>query len=175
MTGVDGEVPASRVQQYWWLHDARWYQEVAKRFGFDAANEINKVAVQFVAFRVAQVVARSLTTPVGDLSWDEVVEAIKRCPEQMWGPEFVDYIYDKTAPGVLTTHLTRNFAITMSRQAGTLDTYQCPCLELRCAWHRGLGLTVKRDQILGCMKDGADACTYRATFGGFESEDTVPG
>lgn len=58
----------------------------------------------------------------------------------------------------------------MSRQAGTLDTYQCPCLELRSAWHRGLGLTVERDEILGCLKDGADACTYRATFSCFKPE-----
>ncbi|MFC5718953.1 hypothetical protein ACFP1Z_02000 [Streptomyces gamaensis] len=157
----------SRTQQYWWLHDARWYQEVAKRFGFDAANEINKEAIAFVARRIAQNVAKAQGVPVRDMTWDQVVEIIKRCPEEMWPPQFVDYRYDASTPGELTTSLERNFALTMSRTAGTLDTYQCPCLELRAAWHEGLGLDVESDSIEGCLKDGADACTYKARFRGY--------
>lgn len=158
---------APRAQQHWWLHDARWYQEVAKRYGFEAANEINQEALAFVAYRVAQSLARSLPRPVAELSWDEAQEVIKAIPPQMWPPEFVGYVYESPAPGELTTKLVRNFALTMSRRAGTLDTYQCPCPKLRAAWHRGLGLEVAEDRIDGCLKDGADACTYRTSYRGF--------
>jgi hypothetical protein len=178
---VEGETPArpaepsaEQVQQFWWLHDARWYQEVGRRFGFDVANEINKEVLAFVAYRVARSVARSFETPVAEMSWDDVLKAIKLIPQQMWPPEFVAYIYEDTAPGELTTKLIRNFAITMSRRAGTLDTYACPCVELRSAWHRGLGLDVAEDRIETCMKDGADACTYRASYRGFGSGDDAP-
>lgn len=162
-------LPPSKVQQYWWLHDARWYQEVARRFGFEAANEINKAAISFVARRVARNIAKALPTPIEELNWDEVVEIVKLCPEHMWPAEFVDYTYDSHIPGELTTRLNRNFALTMSRQAGTLNTYVCPCMELRAAWHEGLGLEVERDCIVGCLKDGADACTYQTKFNGFET------
>ncbi|MDR3035830.1 MAG: hypothetical protein LBV78_22500, partial [Kitasatospora sp.] len=45
--------PAPPAHQFWWLHDARWYQGVLKRFGQDAANEINAEAIRFVARRAA--------------------------------------------------------------------------------------------------------------------------
>lgn len=167
--GPGPDPTAAQVQQLWWFHDAQWYQEVAKRFGSEAANEINIKALTSVAYRVARSIARSLDMPVTEMNWDDALVAIKRCPQQMWPPGFVAYIYDDPAPGELTTMLTKNFAVTMSRRAGTLETYQCPCLELRAAWHSGFGLDVAEDRIEGCMKDGADACTYRTSFRGFGS------
>ena len=46
------------VYRSWWLHDARWYQGVAKRFGPAVANEINAEALRFVATSVGRKVAR---------------------------------------------------------------------------------------------------------------------
>ncbi|MEU2515905.1 hypothetical protein ABZ582_28450, partial [Streptomyces syringium] len=40
------------LRQFWWLHDARWYQGVKKRFGQEVANEINAEALRFVGRRV---------------------------------------------------------------------------------------------------------------------------
>jgi hypothetical protein len=49
-----------RLQRLWWLHDALWYQGVAKRFGFRIANEINQEAIRPVAKRAMRTVLADL-------------------------------------------------------------------------------------------------------------------
>ena len=63
----DGDALADRLRQSWWLHDARWYQGVAGRFGQAAANEINAEAMRFVARRIAAGYARDHGLRPGDV------------------------------------------------------------------------------------------------------------
>jgi hypothetical protein len=40
-----------QIYRYWWLHDGAWYQNVARRFGFEVANELNKECLRYMAQR----------------------------------------------------------------------------------------------------------------------------
>ena len=60
------------VYRKWWAHDAHWYQGVAKRFGQQAANEINAEALRQVAVQVGNSVGRQ----AGDLTADGGIDAV---------------------------------------------------------------------------------------------------
>lgn len=158
------------LYQWWWLHDARWYQEVAKRYGFDAANELNRTALQFVAIRVGRSVAKTLPRPTAELEWSEAVAAFGRCSRSMWPEESSKFTCVPTGPGEFETNVTYNFALVMLQRAGTLDKYDCPCLALRRGWFTGLGLDAVDDQVVQCMRTGGSACTYRSKVKGFLPE-----
>ncbi len=38
-----------QVYRFWWLHDGAWYRNVAGRFGFEVANELNGRHTFYVA------------------------------------------------------------------------------------------------------------------------------
>ncbi|TDB81872.1 L-2-amino-thiazoline-4-carboxylic acid hydrolase [Micromonospora sp. KC721] len=161
----------NQLFQWWWLHDARWYQEVAARFGFEAANEINAKALKFVSARVARSVAQGLGKPVDELEWLDVVDAFARCPTLMWPPELVDFDCEPTGPGEFVVHSRRNFALSMLRRAGTLEHYQCPCLRMREGWFEGLGLRPVENRVEQCMREGASCCTFVARVDGYGAEE----
>lgn len=170
----DPDFPA-QLQQWWWLHDARWYQGVARRFGFDAANEINAEALRFVAERIGRHVARTLGRPVQELTWEEALAAFEQCPDLMWPSHAEDRTVTSTGPGEFEVQVHRNYALAMLRRAGSLEHYACPCLELRAGWFEGLGLDVAENRVVACLKDGGSACTYRARVRGFGGEPAGAG
>jgi hypothetical protein len=157
----------TQVYQWWWLHDGRWYQEVAQRFGFDAANEINKSALRFLAARVAKGVLKSLDKPIEQMEWPEVVEVFCRGARLMWPGDALDFSYTVTGPGTFQVDIVRNFALDMLQRAGTLDKYDCPCLSLREGWFEGLGLQPLENRVEQCMCRGGSACTFYGKVAGF--------
>jgi hypothetical protein len=156
------EPTTSETYQWWWLHDARWYQGVAARFGQEVANEINAEAIRFVARRVAKHVARTCGRPVDELDFDEIVTLFETCPRSMWPEEFVRFDREVTGENEFVVDITKNFALDMLRSAGALDGYSCPCLQMREGWFEGLGLTATENRIESCQKDGAPTCRYFA-------------
>ena len=58
MTAAEPRPRTMDVYRQWWLHDARWYQGVAKRFGQEVANEINAEAIRYVATHVGKQILR---------------------------------------------------------------------------------------------------------------------
>lgn len=163
------------LYQWWWLHDAQWYQGVLRRFGPEAANEINAEALRFVAQRVARAVAKKLRAPVAELDWDEVVAAFGACPDQMWPAGLVEYTYQVTAPGEFEVTIEKSFTFSMLRRAGSLQTYECPCLDMRAGWFEGLGLQPERNEITRCILKGARNCHLVARVSGYaEGTDQVP-
>jgi hypothetical protein len=159
----------AQLYQWWWLHDGRWYQEVANRFGYDAANDLNRLAGSFVAARVGKLVARSLGRPIHELSWPEAVEAFDACPALMWPAELMDAETSILGPGRFESRITRNFSLQMLERAGTLQHYDCPCLQVREGWFKGLGLELREQRRSECLRTGGSACTITADVAGFEA------
>lgn len=155
-----------RLYRWWWTHDAHWYQAVARRFGFDAANEMNKEALKFVAERVGRSVARRLGKPTEELNLREAVEAFGDCCSLMWPETFIQFDHVITGPDSFEFNIRRNFALEMLRRAGTLENYECPCLPLREGWFKGLGLKHEVNERVQCVLDGCDFCTLRASLPG---------
>ncbi|MFE4637500.1 L-2-amino-thiazoline-4-carboxylic acid hydrolase [Streptomyces sp. NPDC056773] len=155
-----GGPSADLLRQFWWLHDARWYQGVARRFGQDAANEVNAEAMQFVTRRIAAAYARDEGLGPG-LSAAELAGALTGISELMTG-DAVEASNKVTGEESFETAVTRNFALEMLARAGTLEGYECPCPQMRAGWFEGLKTQVS-DHRVECLRTGGSACRFRTT------------
>ncbi|CAM5475866.1 hypothetical protein SAVIM338S_03199 [Streptomyces avidinii] len=151
---------ADLLRQFWWLHDARWYQGVARRFGQDAANEINAEAMRFVTRRIASAYARERGLRPG-LSAAELATALTGISELMTG-DSVEAANKVTGEESFETAVTRNFALEMLARAGTLEGYDCPCPQMRAGWFEGLKTEVD-DHRVECLRTGGAACRFESS------------
>ncbi|MCM2429998.1 L-2-amino-thiazoline-4-carboxylic acid hydrolase [Streptomyces sp. RKAG337] len=150
------------LHKFWWLHDARWYQGVLKRYGQEAANEINAEAMLFVARRVARWYTARHDVDFEKLPMDEFVDRFKEIPRVMWPEDMTNYQHHAVGPDTFETVVTEHFALKMLKAARSFDSYRCPCLEMRAGWFEGMGLTVE-DSRSECMTSGSEVCRFRAT------------
>ncbi|MGW0334181.1 hypothetical protein ACWD0J_20335 [Streptomyces sp. NPDC003011] len=167
---MSGEEPGPQAlsqdvptREFWWLHDARWYQGVLKRFGPEAANEINAEAVAFVARRLALWYTRKNGVKFGELRMDEFVEWFEGIPAAMWTDAMMEVQQIPCGEDEWETVVTKNFALKMLRVARALDGYACPCLDMRAGWFQGMGITV-RDSLVECQRTGSEVCRFHATI-----------
>lgn len=166
-----GGPSADLLRQFWWLHDARWYQGVARRFGQDAANEINAEAMQFVTRRIASAYAREKGLRPG-LSAAELSTALTGISELMTGNS-VEAANKVTGEESFETAVTRNFALEMLARAGTLEGYDCPCPQMRAGWFEGLKTEVD-DHRVECLRTGGAACRFESSTSVPESAAAAP-
>jgi hypothetical protein len=146
------------VYRLWWLHDARWYQGVAARFGQEVANEINAEALRFVAARVGRQVARGSGGAVTRAPIEQVRELYDQCAEKMFPNELRDGQTRVLDDDLVELTMRQNFALVMVRMAGSMDGYQCPCTEIHAGWSEGLGLELSENRATGCLRHGDQQC-----------------
>ncbi|WP_033289777.1 hypothetical protein [Amycolatopsis jejuensis] len=143
------------VYRQWWLHDARWYQGVAKRFGPEVANEINAEALRFVATQVGKRVARQHGLPSGI---EELRDRYDTCASRMFPEELRNGGVEVLGDDLVELTMRQNFAVTMVRMAGSLDGYECPCTDIHAGWSEGLGVELAENRATGCLRHGDRAC-----------------
>lgn len=145
------------VYRSWWLHDARWYQGVAKRFGSAVANEINAEALRFVATSIGRKVARQFGgKPARDM--EELRQRYEMCADRTFPRELRDLQAVVLDDHVIEVVMRQNFAVTMVRMAGSLEGYECPCTEVHAGWSDGLGVPLVENCSTGCLRFGDPAC-----------------
>lgn len=148
---------AMEVYRQWWLHDARWYQGVAERFGYEAANEINAEAIRYVATHIGKRVARqSGNKPAEDI--EELRRRYDVCTDRMFPVELRDGGTEVVEEDLIELTMRQNFAVTMVRMAGSLDGYECPCTEIHAGWSDGLGVELTENRATSCLRHGEKAC-----------------
>ncbi|MGW0664049.1 hypothetical protein [Streptodolium elevatio] len=170
MSEPSSELPKSTeielLRQFWWLHDARWYQAVKARFGQDAANELNAEVMQFVARRVATLYARCTRLDLSgrDGSAKDVAGVLEALARLMFADtvrlESTDFGDDGTWDTVVSEH----YALKMLKASRSLENYVCPCLELRGGWFEGLGVAAA-DSVVECKREGSAVCRFHARLG----------
>lgn len=168
MTAVQDSTPrttAMEVYRQWWLHDARWYQGVATRFGHAAANEINAEALRYVATSVGKKVLRQFGGKPA-ASMDELRARYDLCAERMFPNELRDLRTEVVDDELLEIVVRQNFAITMVRMAGSMDGYECPCTDIHGGWSDGLGVPLVENCSTGCLRHGDPACRLRMRLAG---------
>lgn len=158
-----GPMKQAPLHQFWWLHDARWYQGVLKRFGQEAANEINAEAVKFVARRVAAWYAQEHKVHFRELPVEDLAEQLEGIFATMGTAEMSEYSQQVLGPDEWETVVTRSFSLKMLRIARTLEGYECPCMDLRAGWFEGMGISVS-DRRVDCQRTGGTACRFRAVL-----------
>lgn len=150
----------------WWTHDAAWYQGVLRRFGQDAANEINAEAIAQASGFVARRVAQTLEKPVAEMDIEQVQAAVLRCRARMLPPPLSDSVYATVGDDGYEVVTSRMFALTMLRLAGTLKGYDCPCENIFRSWSEGLGLTVTECGTTSCVRSGSGTCRIEVRVSG---------
>lgn len=146
------------VYRNWWAHDAHWYQGVAKRFGQEAANEINAEALRQVALQVGRGVARRRGRLPDEDGMAELRRRYDECGERMFPRELRSAGTEVVDDDTVELTVRRNFAITMLRMAGSLDGYECPCTDIHAGWSEGLGVTLGENRATACLRSGDPAC-----------------
>ncbi|OXM54946.1 hypothetical protein [Amycolatopsis alba] len=167
---VSPHLRAMDAYRAWWLHDARWYQGVASRFGAEVANEINAEALRYVAENIGRKVAKR----TGDLDadMDGLRKRYEECAEAMFPSELRDGGVQVVDDDLLELTMRRNFAVTMVRMAKSLDSYECPCTDIHAGWAAGLGVELTENRAVACLRDGDPACRLLMRFRGVpEGED----
>jgi hypothetical protein len=157
------EVPEPPVYAFWWLHDARWYQEVTKRFGQQAANELNAEALRFVARRVAQWYTKTHRLEFNELPMDDLMDHLAGIFQAMSSDGMFEYELNGLGEDEWETVITKSYSLRMLRAARSLDGYECPCLDMRAGWFDGMGVTV-RDKCVECQRTGGSVCRFRAVL-----------
>ncbi|MEO6082928.1 MAG: hypothetical protein ABIQ18_07460 [Umezawaea sp.] len=161
MTAVETDAPTRAdvldVYRSWWLHDARWYQGVAKRFGPAVANEINAEALRYVATNIGRKVLRQFGgKPAGDM--DELRRRYDACADRTFPYELRDLRCVVVDDGAVEVVMRQSFAVTMVRMAGSMEGYECPCTEVHAGWSDGLGVVLAENCSTGCLRQGDPAC-----------------
>ncbi|MEU7026573.1 hypothetical protein AB0A60_07730 [Streptomyces sp. NPDC046275] len=167
------------LRQFWWLHDARWYQGVKKRFGQEVANEINAEAIAFVSRRVGSWYQQREGTPDAG-SPKELAAAVDGLTRVMTNERMMRSHTEVLSAGegdggpVVETVITEHFALRMLRAARSLEGYACPCLRMRDGWFQGLGVEVT-DATTECMRTGGSVCRFHTeSTESTESADSAP-
>jgi hypothetical protein len=151
------------LHRFWWLHDARWYQGVRKRYGQEAANEINAEAMLFVARRVSTWYTQVHRLDFPTLPPDEFIKWFTELSRIMWTEQMTTVEHEFVDADVLETVVTEHFAVGMLRAAKSLADYRCPCLNMRAGFFAGMRLKAS-DELVECQTRGADVCRFRAVL-----------
>lgn len=153
-----------RLQRLWWLHDALWYQGVAKRFGFKVANEINLEAIRPVAKRAMKAVLADLDRKgKRDLSAKGVIACFREASALMWPPPMTAWEAKIVDGKIVEVMVTRCYAIEGIKRIGAAEAYECPCIAVREGWLQALRLKA-RQEVLTSMREGAGVCLIRVRF-----------
>jgi hypothetical protein len=155
----DGVEPP--LNDFWWLHDARWYQGVLRRFGPEAANEINAEALRFVFRRIARWYTKTNGLDFAEMSMAEFVKWFAEIPRVSWTEKMMAVEHTATGEDEWETVIFENFALRMLRAARSLDGYRCVCPDMRAGWFEGMGVSIT-DTRLQCKLDGSEVCRFRA-------------
>ncbi len=156
-----GSSGGNRLQRLWWLHDALWYQGVARRFGFKAANELNREVIKPVARRAMKaVLAGRGLPPKGALTAEEVLACFQEASELMWPAPMTRWEARLTGERTIEVTITKCYALAGLKRLGLAQAYECPCIDVREGWLEALGIRADQE-ILASMKDGAEACLIR--------------
>ena len=147
----------------WVSHDARWFMAVAREYGMEAANRLNRVAAHEVGKVEARCIARALALPPARTIDDWLLT--QEILLGLVGPELVDYRVAKAGSNAFQVHVQRCFANENAVRAGVSDHYECGIFARITGWADALGLGYEMSPSLGkCLKAAGDECLYRFTL-----------
>ena len=147
----------------WMSHDARWFMAVAREYGMEAANRLNRVAAHEVGKVEARRIARALELPAAKTVDDWLLT--QEILLGFLGPDLADYRVTKVGSNAFQVHVQRCFANENAVRAGISDHYECGMFARITGWADALGLGYEISPSPGkCLKAAGDECLYRFTL-----------
>jgi len=144
----------------WMSHDARWFMAVAKEYGMEAANRLNRVAAHEVGKAEARRIARALELPEVRTIDDWLLR--QEILLSFLGPELAEYQLTKHGSDTFQVHVHRCFAYENAVRAGISEHYECGMLARITGWLDAQELGYAMTPPLGkCLKATGNECLYR--------------
>jgi hypothetical protein len=163
---LSGLVPSERealLIKCWMSHDARWFMAVAREFGMDTANRLNRIAANEVGKVEARRIVRLLGLPKARTVDDWLLT--QEILLNLLGPDLTEYQLTKVGSDALQVRVQRCFANENAMRAGIIDHYQCGIFARITGWLDAQGLAYETSPPLGkCLKAAGDECLYRITL-----------
>jgi len=132
------------IRRAWYSHDARWYTLVAREFGFDVANSLNREAVRAVGRTEARRLAGAMGIPRAESLSDFLAFMDAGCDLYV-APPLIEMDVQQTSEREYTIHLTRCFVAENITKAGIAADYECAVFDRVQGWHDALGLPLESD------------------------------
>ena len=148
----------------WMSHDARWFMAVAREYGMEAANRLNRVAAHEVGKAEARRIARALELPAVTTIDDWLLN--QEIFLGFLGPDLTDYRVTKVGSDAFQVHVQRCFANENAVRAGISDHYECGLFARITGWAGALGLRYEITPPSGkCLMAQGRECghTFRLT------------
>ena len=143
----------------WMSHDARWFMAVAREYGMEAANRLNRIAANEVGKAEARRIARALELPEAN-SVDDWLLA-QEIFLALLGPDLADYRVTKVGRNAFQVRVQRCFASENAVRAGISDLYECGMFARITGWADALGLGFELEPLLGrCLMAQGRECVY---------------
>ena len=147
----------------WISHDARWFMAVAREFGMQVANRLNKIAAHELGKAEARRLIRALKLPPVTTCDDYLLA--QELGIALLGPDLVDYTVHKIDEDTFEIRLSRCFAYDNTVTAGISDQADCGVWARLTGWMEALELDYSVNPTLGkCLMAQGEACIYRVTL-----------
>jgi len=147
----------------WMSHDARWFMAVAREYGMEVTNRLNRIA----AHEIGKVEARRIVSAL-ELPPVKTLEDYLLAQEVfigLLGPELLDYRVIKVGDSAYQVHVRRCFAHDNAARAGVADDLECGIFARVTGWLEALGLAYETSPPLGkCLKAQGQECMYTITL-----------
>jgi len=147
----------------WMSHDARWFMAVAKEYGMEAANRLNRVAAHEVGKAEARRIARAVELPAARTVDDWLLT--QEILLSLLGPDLAEYRLTKVGNDAFQVHVQRCFAHENAVRGGISEDYECGMLTRITGWLDAQGVPHEISPPLGkCLKAAGGECLYRFTL-----------
>ncbi|MFY9315864.1 MAG: DUF6125 family protein [Burkholderiales bacterium] len=159
MSGLAAGEREQLLVKCWMTHDARWFNAVAREFGMQAANRLNRRAVREMAKVEWQRVGRALgieqpKDAAGCL-------AAQQAMIDLLGPELLDYEAQVEGTDACRISVRRCFAHENVEKAGIAAQYDCGIFSRIEGWLEGMGFAPQvQPPLKGCLKAQGKECVH---------------
>jgi hypothetical protein len=167
-----GTVPVDEVRETVaksrWTCDSHWMMAMVMNAGWDVANKMN-LQVAKTTGRVEMIRLMRDLKIESPKNEEEMMLLMTAAMETFVTKDYFDYEFKILEPGRGVGIVRKCYACTKVKSIGVDRNYQCGCFGMRAGWYEAMGLEVKED-LVKCLKDGADQCEIVAEFVGFLNE-----
>lgn len=160
----DDEAQRELLRRCWYSHDARWYAAVAEEFGMEAANRLNRRAVQALGRVEVRRLIRALgLEEVADL--EEFVAVARAGHRILVPPPDMEMEFRMVDARSYEVRLGRCYVHENVERAGIAEHYVCAVFDRLAGWHDAVGLPLAEElPALPCAKSRGDQCRRTLTI-----------
>ena len=157
---IPAETKREIVAKSRWTCESNWMMALVFAAGWDVANKTNIQVGQAVGKAEMHRLMKALEIerPKNDR---ELMMLVSLAMETFITKDYFDYEFTIVGPGRIRGIVRKCYAYTRIptkvNSIGVEQDYQCGCFGMRAGWYEAMGLEVK-ENMLTCLKDGADQC-----------------